>query len=369
MGSKRTSNDTNVNDEDKENYKKVPKGLSNNNKTSPGVLLLYQANVIDNPVFVNMNCLTNITPVTFPDNDYHSDNTGVIAADNLNLDMEVDPYPSEKPAFTEFSNVIPDNSTVVVENITGIESNFIIVDLTNQKNKGKNCPDFHTVSTLEDNLYEPKSGNNNKRESSDNPDYQPEVDDINAYVCDIKDNPLIAKEVEDEDSDSNIEIIETEYTKKGALRKRKKYKYSVTERREKSMKKMKRKHNVLEGCGETCRKKCRQNIIHERRIDINKQFWNMNRHDQKNFVMGCIVTGRIKRKTVEESRRLSTNKYYLKNEEGQSIPICKTFFLTTLGYKKSNDKIIESIMEKNKSIVTPKKDKRRGKSPPNKKKS
>nr|CAH7712410.1 unnamed protein product [Callosobruchus chinensis] len=120
---------------------------------------------------------------------------------------------------------------------------------------------------------------------------------------------------------------------------RKKYKYSVSERREKHLEKVKRQHNVLEGCGETCRKKCGQNITNGRRIDINKQFWNMSRHDQKSFVMGCIVSSGIKRKTAGEgSRRLKTNKYYLKNG--------KTFFLTTLGYRKSNDKIIEIIMEK-----------------------
>ncbi|CAG9773648.1 unnamed protein product [Ceutorhynchus assimilis] len=356
--------DNNVRDdiaEDEENSGRVPTGPSNN-KTSPGVLL-YHANVLENPVTIDMDCLTDITPVTF------FSNNGITAADNSNLADQANS--SEKPVYTELFTVL-DNSTVddgVVENITEIASN--VADyLPNQRNEGENCPDFQTVSTLEDGR--PESGNDKSASSDhnndDDPDYQPEDDDINAYDSDNEDNPLNAGEVENEDSDSDIEIIETEYTKKGALRKRKKYKYSVTERREKVLKKMERKHKVLEGCVETCRKKCRQNITDDRRIDINKQFWKMNRHDQKNFVMGCIVTSGIKRKTVgEDSRRSSSNKYYLKNEEGQSICICKTFFFTTLGYKKSNDKIIESIMDKNKTIITPKRDKRRGKSPPNKK--
>lgn len=65
---------------DKETYEKVPEGLSNN-KTSPGVLIC-QATLLENPVSFDMDCLTDITPLTFP---HYNNNTGIMAANELNF--------------------------------------------------------------------------------------------------------------------------------------------------------------------------------------------------------------------------------------------------------------------------------------------
>nr|CAH7716674.1 unnamed protein product [Callosobruchus chinensis] len=206
---------------------------------------------------------------------------------------------------------MPDDTTlaIIADNAIGIEANVMIPDLSCPINETERFNILPSATREADKSYELKNDN---------------AEHGNGSHGDA--DPSLPKGLEEEDS----KIISTEYTKKGTLRMRKKYKYSVSERREKHLEKVKRQHNVLEGCGETCRKKCGQNITNGRRIDINKQFWNMSRHDQKSFVMGCIVSSGIKRKTAgESSRRLKTNKYYLKNEEGQSVCICKTFFLTT----------------------------------------
>lgn len=70
---------------------------------------------------------------------------------------------------------------------------------------------------------------------------------------------------------------------------------------------------------------------------------------QNGFVMGCIVMSEIKKNTTagKKSRRSSKNKYYMKNEDGQSVHLyLLNICLATSDHKKSNDNIIENSMKK-----------------------
>lgn len=54
----------------------------------------------------------------------------------------------------------------------------------------------------------------------------------------------------------------------------------------------------------------------------------------------------VKRRSVEDSRKHNTFKYFLKNNDGKVVHVCKVFFLTTLGYKKSNDRVLHDTLPK-----------------------
>lgn len=154
--------------------------------------------------------------------------------------------------------------------------------------------------------------------------------------------------------------------KKGEIRKRKKFKYTRSQRQEKQLLKIKRNHTVREPCNNSCKKKCTAKISQDMRIKINSQFWSMNKHDQRSFIIGMVQKVGVKRKTVgSDSKRKFTNNYFLKDENGQSWGVCRTFLLTTLGYHPNNDKILENMLDPKNSVISPRKDKRFGRIPPN----
>lgn len=67
------------------------------------------------------------------------------------------------------------------------------------------------------------------------------------------------------------------YTKRGQIRNRKKYNTSPKTRKEKKIELMKYKHTILTGYEhDKCRNKCAQKITENRRIEINKQYGEMN---------------------------------------------------------------------------------------------
>lgn len=69
----------------------------------------------------------------------------------------------------------------------------------------------------------------------------------------------------------------------------------------------------------------------------------MSRSEQKSFILSNVCKVPAKRKTVDKSRRQSTFTYAMNDENGGRVDVCKIFFLTTLGYKGTNDKVIRSV--------------------------
>lgn len=151
------------------------------------------------------------------------------------------------------------------------------------------------------------------------------------------------------------------YTKKGDIRKRKSYDISVSDRKKIKLNATKEKHQISGSCSKSCPKKCSTNIPENRRLDINIQFWCLNREDQRNFMLNNTAKRPVKRKTVEgaRSRRKNTIRYTFKDSHGTQHEVCKVFFLTTLGYHPTNDKPLRTILREP-SALKPIKDKRGG---------
>lgn len=100
----------------------------------------------------------------------------------------------------------------------------------------------------------------------------------------------------------------------------------------------------------SCKKQCTKNIVESRRLEIHKQFWTLSNDDQKNFIFSCITKTNTKRKTVEgESRRNKTMIYALPDPNGCKNEMCKIFFLSTLGFRAHNNKIIRNTFSRDSS--------------------
>lgn len=86
------------------------------------------------------------------------------------------------------------------------------------------------------------------------------------------------------------------YTKRGQIRKRKKY-----------------KHTILPGCEhDKCRNKCTQKITENRRIEINKQYWEMNWSERKSYILNTCERFDVKsHKNNENCNRLNSLKLFL----------------------------------------------------------
>ncbi|CAH1998862.1 unnamed protein product [Acanthoscelides obtectus] len=131
------------------------------------------------------------------------------------------------------------------------------------------------------------------------------------------------------------------HTKKGEERKRKKYKLSKEVRAETKKNKVISLHKVREGCI-NCKLKCRTFFTEEERNTTNHEFWKLDWKGKRTFVMNSTENRTPKRK-VEGSKKNKTFTYFLKDSSGTTRRVCKIFFLTTLGYKKTNDWIIHSV--------------------------
>ncbi|KTF84572.1 hypothetical protein cypCar_00020568 [Cyprinus carpio] len=119
-------------------------------------------------------------------------------------------------------------------------------------------------------------------------------------------------------------------------------------------------------CGPTCGKKCTQKIPHVRRKEIFNAYKDMSHSDKWTFVFHSVTQSLKTRFTTGgPSRRNKTFQYHLNNSLGQPQEVCKTFYLTTLGYHPKNDRVIVSVTG-NKSGAVPPPDRRGRHPPPNK---
>lgn len=142
------------------------------------------------------------------------------------------------------------------------------------------------------------------------------------------------------------ETQRTLLTKTGQPRKRRKYDKTIQERKVIQKQKVIHQHQLKDPCKRSCLKKCTDKILYEHRAFINNSFWNMTRQDQRNFILNSMTKTTTKRKTTNslESRRLHTFTYTFKDVNGCRQEVCKVFFLTTLGFVKTNDKVIRNVI-------------------------
>lgn len=155
------------------------------------------------------------------------------------------------------------------------------------------------------------------------------------------------------------------YTKKGTPRLRKKSTYTKHEKDNLRKDKYINKHKTKLPCV-NCRLKCVDNITDNLREDINKKFNELEWKERRNFILNyCEKTGVKRRRGNEDSKRQYSLKYFFKNEEGLRVQVCKTFFLTSLGFTKHNDTVVHNVMSKisNRGEVIVSKTDRRGQAP------
>lgn len=169
--------------------------------------------------------------------------------------------------------------------------------------------------------------------------------------------------VENSENENNMNIeMNMDLTKKGNPRKRKakQTKESRDIRLRKTVKQNKEKHQLKPPCKDSCKKVCKKKISAVRRETLNKEFWNQDWTARRLFVLHTTTKNDVKRRTKNvlsgDSRRNKTINFCLKDESGKVHQVCKTFYLSTLGYTSHNDTIIKLVS--NASNISVEKDKR-----------
>ena len=117
-----------------------------------------------------------------------------------------------------------------------------------------------------------------------------------------------------------------------------------------------------------CKYDCSHNFDNSRRSAIWSSFWSQDYVGRKNWIYHTVERKPKKRKTAgDRSKRQLSFVYYLCNDDGVKIQVCKTFFLSTLGFHSKNDRFITTVMKTAKEAVFTS-DSKRGKHPPANKK-
>lgn len=142
---------------------------------------------------------------------------------------------------------------------------------------------------------------------------------------------------------------------------KKRKKLSPTEESALRQQKLITNHPVRKGC-DNCRLKCNKRITSEMRDKTNKEFWSLiGLVKRRSFILNLVKRCDIKRRTAEVTHRKRNNvfMYYIRDANNKEQQVCKTFFLTTLGFKSSNDGIILNTMHSiDKETLEPKMDMR-----------
>lgn len=162
----------------------------------------------------------------------------------------------------------------------------------------------------------------------------------------MQDQDLVSTE-----KDSNV----CNLTKLGKIRQRK----SKDMNKVNPKQKQKAKHPVRTACD--CKKKCTKKISELRRELINSQFWDMSWMERRLYVLKCCLRKPVKRRTLGEiTARKNSIVYTLDGERNESHIVCKTFFLTTLGFTKNNNTLLKNLLGANyeSNNILPKKDMR-----------
>lgn len=132
-------------------------------------------------------------------------------------------------------------------------------------------------------------------------------------------------------------------TKRGVASKRRIFKHRAAERAQNKVKIQQLSHGIRDPCShDLCNK-----ISIDRRLEINQQFWNLGFSERNSFAYNTISRNEIKqRRKGAKSVKNNSFGYHLKNDKGGIVKVCKIFYLTTLGYSKSNDSFIKCAMGK-----------------------
>lgn len=99
------------------------------------------------------------------------------------------------------------------------------------------------------------------------------------------------------------------------------------------------------GCDERCSKKCSRKFAEDERAEINKKYWKLSWLERREFIRSMTVVA-VPKRQVTQRKKAPRKAFNLRNSDGVIVEVCKIFFLTTLGFKKSNDRILYNSLKK-----------------------
>ena len=129
------------------------------------------------------------------------------------------------------------------------------------------------------------------------------------------------------------------------------------------------KPQMREPCGPMCRKRCTHKISEEQRKYTFEEYWKITYPERKNVIFHMISDTQTKRITMESQnkRRKRSLQYHLNDDLGQRQAVCKTMFLSTMGYHANNDRLIITVFsDASSSRLAPPQDHRGRHTPSNK---
>ncbi|CAH0755367.1 unnamed protein product [Diatraea saccharalis] len=112
-----------------------------------------------------------------------------------------------------------------------------------------------------------------------------------------------------------------------------------------SLKRKSRHIMIINSCKSKCSRKCASFSLGNR-IQIWHNYWELDFRSRRNFLNKCIQITGIKKRRVSETGtpeiiKKESRFFYFPNNNNESIPVCRKFFLDTLGYK--TDGVITEI--------------------------
>lgn len=134
-------------------------------------------------------------------------------------------------------------------------------------------------------------------------------------------------------------------TKRGKISKRKVFAETLEERKEKIKQLKLERFSLKDPCDNKCTKKCANNISQARRQQLHDEYNNLDWESQGIFIKGLVTVKPVQRRKetqILNPKRKTTYAYHFISEDLAKIQVCKKFFLTTLGFKPSNDRRVLS---------------------------
>jgi len=222
------------------------------------------------------------------------------------------------------------------------------------------------------------SSNNDAAQVNDTPSHtvQNEVNSELTFIthadgesgCDAVVSARPSAADEGEDTEVSTGTVRLPQATDGVIRneQRKRQRLSTAQRAEVAIAKTRhrmQKYTVKTGCNSACKRKCSTVIAEDQRKKINAEFWNMSHLQRRTFILHNTKRQLTTRHTSgTDSRRKYTYHYFLNGTNGAEA-VCKTFFMTTLGFKKGSDKALQNALKScSLDSITPTAD-RRGKAP------
>uniref|UniRef100_A0A336KQD2 CSON014464 protein n=1 Tax=Culicoides sonorensis TaxID=179676 RepID=A0A336KQD2_CULSO len=137
---------------------------------------------------------------------------------------------------------------------------------------------------------------------------------------------------------------ETTPTKAQSLKSTKK----KVKKHERDQLKKERHRKILKQC--VCKNPCFNKISKDTQVTINEDYWNADFRGKKEFIKKYVSKELVQSRracNTQSPKKSATFKYELTDESGVKQTVCRSFFLNSLGFDKSNNKLIYAAFPKN----------------------